>query len=707
MKTEARKDRAVTESHSPDRGNRSVASGSSILADDVLKDVQRLLSSAVAQSRLAEAEVHSPVKGPTSTIAHGSSGTPDSKLTEEVAQARAEAAQAAHEAAEIRQQLMQAQKPPPVCYDKSFQAGEEFTAEATEDLRKELEIEREKLQQQEAIIRELQTTHAQEKTEEPEESEADVKEFQAMSSEEATKTIASKSFQNFFSRTSSIIERALGAGASLYDPTVDYSAVDDQAEQQTKEEDILSLRQSFSALELMESVITAIDWHPVHKELLLVAYANVMDEDSTLNSRPHGAVYVWNLHLLDRPEHKFFCDTAVTAAQFHPSDPRLVIGGTEGGRVVLWDLRAGSKPVNTSALTAGHINPIRALVCVPALAGLSIVTASSDGLLCTWSDTNLHSTISQVKLIRPKTEEQNPLNQPEISVSCLSASPVDHSTLTVGTDDGNLYQLRFLEGNIVMSVPNAHHALVSSVHCQPVHTQRGPLSALFLSASFDWTVSLWSSRMMGTKPLFSFQSAGDYVHDVQWSPCNPAVFATGDGQGNLDLWDINHETDVPLFRAHITGNAFGGDTTRKSARAITKLRWAPSGALLAASCADGTLHVFSCATRVHTPASAEDNVSSLQALISKQATAIAAAAATELAESQRETASPTRARRTSSISSMNSPMRMQRSFGSSALNRTPRTSSFSSKGLGSFSSKSREKKIGSPSILSPINAKQY
>lgn len=44
--------------------------------------------------------------------------------------------------------------------------------------------------------------------------------------------------------------------------------------------------------------------------------------------------------------------------------------------------------------------------------------------------------------------------------------------------------------------------------------------------------------------IHSFEDNSDYVYDVQWSPVHPALFATVDGMGRLDLWNLNEETEV-------------------------------------------------------------------------------------------------------------------------------------------------------------------
>lgn len=48
--------------------------------------------------------------------------------------------------------------------------------------------------------------------------------------------------------------------------------------------------------------------------------------------------------------------------------------------------------------------------------------------------------------------------------------------------------------------------------------------------------------------MYSFEDNGDYVYDVAWSPIHPAVFATVDGMGRLDVWNLNQDTEVCISK---------------------------------------------------------------------------------------------------------------------------------------------------------------
>ena len=56
--------------------------------------------------------------------------------------------------------------------------------------------------------------------------------------------------------------------------------------------------------------------------------------------------------------------------------------------------------------------------------------------------------------------------------------------------------------------------------------------------------------LQSSKLLYSFEDNGDYTYDVQWSPIHPALFATADIMGRLDIWNLNKDTEVSLLSFH-------------------------------------------------------------------------------------------------------------------------------------------------------------
>lgn len=85
----------------------------------------------------------------------------------------------------------------------------------------------------------------------------------------------------------------------------------------------------------------------------------------------------------------------------------------------------------------------------------------------------------------------------------------------------------------------------------------GPVdfSDLFLTCSVDWTVKLWRAKSLAKPstsshllpPVYSFEEADDYVYDVKWHPSHPAIWASVDGLGKFDVWNLNLDTEVGVF----------------------------------------------------------------------------------------------------------------------------------------------------------------
>lgn len=83
------------------------------------------------------------------------------------------------------------------------------------------------------------------------------------------------------------------------------------------------------------------------------------------------------------------------------------------------------------------------------------------------------------------------------------------------------------------------------------------------------------------RPLHSFEDNSDYVYDVRWSPVHPALFATVDGMGRLDLWNLNKDTEVPTASTRVGGNM-----------ALNKCLWHSSGHHIAVGDDMGTIHIY-------------------------------------------------------------------------------------------------------------------
>ena len=146
------------------------------------------------------------------------------------------------------------------------------------------------------------------------------------------------------------------------------------------------------------------------------------------------------------------------------------------------------------------------------------------------------------------------------------------------------------------------------------HPARGPvdLGDLVLSSALDWTVKLWKTRAptstavatsttssilnpnanneQTVEPLMEF-SREDVIYDARWSPHKPGVFSSVDGAGNVEVWDLTVDTEVPVTRAtpEISRSIQGGYV----AKSLERVTWEEKeGKRLGVGGAAGVVTVF-------------------------------------------------------------------------------------------------------------------
>eukprot|EP01036_Dinobryon_divergens_P037469 gene37469-49018_t len=214
--------------------------------------------------------------------------------------------------------------------------------------------------------------------------------------------IHSDSFKRFVESKSRVVERALGQSLA-FDVFKDYTSSDNDSKRQLSDSKILSILNIFDDEFVKSRPVMDIQPCVHHEELFLAAYgakgqAAFHNRGSTWqltgsgtgsgsgsDDDPAGVVCIWSLAMPTRPEFKFTSSSPVLTAQFHPSEPHLLVGGCYSGQILLWDMRAKSLPVQRSNLAGkGHKHPVYSLAMLGSAAAYELVTASTDGMLCRW-----------------------------------------------------------------------------------------------------------------------------------------------------------------------------------------------------------------------------------------------------------------------------------------------------------------------------------
>lgn len=431
-----------------------------------------------------------------------------------------------------------------------------------------------------------------------------------LTTEELDAVTRSDEFVDFLEQSTKVIERAIEQ--ETYDILTDYALhgknldeVDDETGNTggRGQHRIKEVAQFYDDRWSKKRMISSIDFSPKFSELVLASYT----KHPTAPHEPDGLVQVWNTHMHDRPEYVFTAQSDILTAKFSPYHPNLIIGGSYGGQVLLWDTRAKAAPVQKTPLTGyGHAHPIYSIDIVGTQNANNIISCSTDGVVCGWS---MDVFAQPQELLELKNPAQAKVAVEDVSPTCLSFPQTDPTFFLVGSEEGTIFPChRYDRAGAKAGVDKkicykGHTAPVMSVD---FHPSRGPidLGDLMLSSSLDWSVKLWKVRAPAAtstigagdgsiSPLIDFVRE-DVVYDAQWSPVKPSVFALVDGAGWLELWDISVETEEPVSRIMPSQRHDGRAMMSKS---LNKVSWEPNdGKRLATGGLDGCLTVFEVAS---------------------------------------------------------------------------------------------------------------
>lgn len=410
---------------------------------------------------------------------------------------------------------------------------------------------------------------------------AALEEPKELTSEERERIMAQPDFHSFFDRTTLMIERALGQ--EQWDIAVDLVGAD--GSDQNEGDERMKLVDDYVEEKWSQGrPVTDLRFSRRREELFLASYGQ---RKSPSLSDPDGCMLLWNLAMNKRPEMAFSCQSAVLTAQAHRFDPALFFGGTYAGSVVLWDARAKAGPVQRTPHSArSHWHPVTCMQQVGTQNATNLVTASNDGRLCVWS---LAMLVNPQESIDLKNEMKN---RRELGVMSLSFPENETNVLYVGAEDGSVCQVHIHGTKVgVNESYDGHDAPVTGVDMHPHGdaSQYGLESAtdLALTSSFDWSVKLWMVKQY-QQPVLSLDIFEDYVYDVRWHPSHPAVFSTVDGEGNVDLWNLNRNLEEPVVRC-------------EHHKAWNRCHWSLDGKRLVAGDSEGTLSVYSVDRSVSQP----------------------------------------------------------------------------------------------------------
>ncbi|KAM9488807.1 cytoplasmic dynein 1 intermediate chain 1 isoform 1-T1 [Clarias gariepinus] len=395
---------------------------------------------------------------------------------------------------------------------------------------------------------------------------------------EKEQIVHSEEFLIFFDRSIRMVERTLAEDLDIF---TDYSGRDMQDRERDTQAGLnLSFNQQFYDEQWTKHrVVTCLDWSSQYSELLMASY-NVNEHAP---QEPDGVVLVWNMKFKKTtPEYIFHCQSSVMSVAFAQFHPNLVVGGTYSGQIALWDNRTCRRtPVQRTPLsTAAHTHPVSSINVVGTQNAHNLVSVSTDGKMCSWSLDMLSQPQDSMELHYSKSKV--------VAVTGMAFPAGEVNNFVVGSEEGNVYTAsRHGSRPGISEMFVGHQGPVTGISC---HNAVGPIdfSNLFTTSSFDWSAKLWSTKH--NKPLCSFEDNVDYIFDVMWSPVHPAVFATVDGMGRLDIWNLNKDTEVPTVSVKVDGSC-----------ALNRVRWASGGREIAAGDSEGRVWIYDVGEQLAVP----------------------------------------------------------------------------------------------------------
>ncbi|KAJ2964819.1 hypothetical protein NQZ79_g365 [Umbelopsis isabellina] len=404
-----------------------------------------------------------------------------------------------------------------------------------------------------------------------------------LTDEERQAIMTSHTFLDFVDSSSKIVERALH---ETYDFMKDYTIGAEVTSEDTSSKRIKFICDFWDEKWSKNRSVTDVDWSPKYPELLVSSY----NKNPMAVNEPDGIACVWNLHMPERPEFVFHSQSDVLAVKFSDFHPNYIIGGTYSGQIVLWDTRAKSLPVLKTPLSAGgHTHPVYSLQMIGTQNAHNLISASTDGFVCSWQLDMLAQPQDFIELVHPSHSKTD-----EVSVTCSGFPDNETTSFWVGTEEGNVYQANRYDragskaGINQYDTYKGHAGAITGLNFHPLS---GPVdfSDLYLTSSVDWTVKLWRAKSISKTsthpttilPLYSFEQADDHVYDVKWSPTHPALFGAVDGNGKFDLWNLNTDTEEPYV-----------STVVGSGKALNKLAWDQDGKKTAIGSSDGKVYVY-------------------------------------------------------------------------------------------------------------------
>ncbi|CAH1645485.1 unnamed protein product [Spodoptera littoralis] len=259
--------------------------------------------------------------------------------------------------------------------------------------------------------------------------------------------------------------------------------------------------------------------------------------------------FQWDLENPHNPAVEFEPPAACWDLACSPTNPSIVLGGLEDGRVCVFDLCARDRCVSVSPPHTSHRAPVTGLLYIQSRHNSEFFSSSSDGL-CMWHDLRNLSRPLDILFMSVNIPQGDSISY--ANTEGITSIHYDRTLPTrffAGTESGlviNVNRRGKTQEEKMSSVYNAHFGPVRAVHRSPC------TSKMFLSCG-DWTTHVWSEDTKSS-PIISGVMHRYQILDAVWAPDRYSGYMTVSEDGYFRYWDLLRRYREPVLCMPLASN---------------------------------------------------------------------------------------------------------------------------------------------------------
>ena len=253
----------------------------------------------------------------------------------------------------------------------------------------------------------------------------------------------------------------------------------------------------------------------------------------------HYESFIYNLECSSVPEMELHPSSPLVCLEYNTKDSNFLVGGMAHGSISLWDVRAGSLPVWTSAIEGSHRGAVYSIKWISAKTAFECVSTSDDGTTMTWDTRNQTTPLETIHLA-PAGDLLPAGFSPPFGGRIIEYHTGVPTKYMVGTVEGLVMTV-----NRKAADPNSRISGVFSSHYGPIYAvRRHPTETKYFLTVSDWSVRVFTED--NKTPLLNLPPQRNYLTNAVWGQGRTSVIFTASNTGAVQAWDIIQSHKEPV-----------------------------------------------------------------------------------------------------------------------------------------------------------------